>query len=166
MAAESFCRPVVRGSDYRVDYVPPAGGPQVAAYWLPMGKSHKMLPLERRDVNKINRADTNGILTGFLHADHGRGGGGGGGGGGLVVGLMFDNSEGTLNLQVSETEDFANPTSIAVASAQTTSMFDKIIPYNSATVVVRKGNSYRAAFGQSERSTVTPTVSCVGIVQA
>jgi hypothetical protein len=162
IAAESFCMPVVRGSDYRVDYVPTAGGPQVAAYWLPMGKSHKMLPLERRDVNKINRADTNGILTGFLHADHGRGGGGGG----LVVGLMFDNSEGTLNLQVSETEDFANPTSIAVASAQTTSMFDKIIPYNSATVVVRKGNSYRAAFGQSERSAVTPTVSWVGIVQA
>ncbi|SDF31914.1 MAC/Perforin domain-containing protein [Bradyrhizobium brasilense] len=148
IAAESFCMPVVKGSDFIVDFVPTYGNPLVEAYWIPIGASNKMLPLERREINKINVADTNGILFGYLNA-----------GGGS------DSAEGTLSLTVAENEDLKNPVTVTGTNVQYCERYNKFIPCNSVTAVVRKGTSYRAVF-KVDAAPVTAVVSWVGIVPA
>jgi hypothetical protein len=146
---ESFCMPVVKGNDFQIDYTPTYYTPKVTAYWIALGSSHKMLPLESRRPNEINAAETNGILIGYLYA-------------GRSAMPLFDNSEGTLNLFTSKTEDFKNQVLVTRTTAQYSDGVEKWIPYNSATAVVHKGTYYRAQFDQTPGSAVTATIRRFG----
>jgi hypothetical protein len=164
---ESFCMPVVEGNDFQVDYTPTAGNPTVTAYWIAMGASHKMLPMESRDLNKTNRAERNGIpidgiLFGYLQASRGEARNLSGG-----MPIFLDNSEAMLNLKVSDSEaSIDQGTIITRTTVQYTDMGDKLIPYNSATAVVRKGSYYKAEFVPVEGSVVGASIKWVGIVPA
>ena len=127
--AESFCMPVVRESDFQIDFTATNGAPTGEVYWIPMGASHRMQSLSHPVVNDINRAEMDSILTGYTYTD-----------GGVA----------SLNLEVSETEDFKTPIIINRTTVQ--NRRDRYVPYNSATAVVRKGTYFRASFAPDKGS--------------
>jgi hypothetical protein len=155
VAVESFCMPVVKGNDFQIDFVPTFGSPSVTVFWIPMGPSHRMLPLQPVTPNLGNQAQSHGILTAFLFC-------------------AADYSVGNLDIEVSDSPDFKSSTIITRTTVQLypvsarvllLSVSDKYVPYNSATALVRKGSWFRANWKTSV-GTVTPTVNWVGIVPA
>jgi MAC/Perforin domain-containing protein len=155
VAVESFCMPVVKGSDFQIDFVPTSNSPSVTVYWIPMGPSHRMRPVQFFSPNLGNQAQSNGILTAFLFC-------------------AADRSMGNLDIEVSDSPDFKSTTVITRTTVELypvsglplpLSMSDKYVPYNSASALVRKGTWFRANCATA-MGTVTPTVSWVGILPA
>jgi hypothetical protein len=132
--------PVVRGSDFKIDFTPTNNAPKCEVYWIPMGPSHHMLSLQHLEVNQINPSDTNGVLMGYAQTDNG---------------------VAWLNLEVSETEDFKAPIILNRTTVQ--NRRDRIVPYNSATAVVPKGAYFRASYASESGSPGKTCVSWVGI---
>jgi hypothetical protein len=152
VAVESFCMPVVKGSDFQIDFLPTCGSPSVTVSWIPMGPSHRMQPVQFLSPNLGNQAQSHGILTAFLCA--------------------ADFSVGSLDIEVSDSPDFKSTT---VVTRTTVELYpvgfpfplyqsDKYVPYNSASALVRKGTWFRANW--TKAGSVTPTLSWVGIVPA
>lgn len=58
----------MRGNDSRIDYEHPKTDPIATLFWIGMGSAWRMLPMQRREPNRINVAEGNGLLTGYLSA--------------------------------------------------------------------------------------------------
>jgi hypothetical protein len=126
---QSFCMAVPKGSDFQIDFTPTNGNPSCAVSWIPMGASNRMQPLSRPQVNQISKAETNGILTGYVETP-----------GGVA----------SLKIEVSETQDFKNPVILSRTTVQ--HRHDRYVPNNSATAVVRKGTWFRASLAWDDGS--------------
>jgi hypothetical protein len=158
ITTESFCMPLARGTRFAVNTQPTVGLPSVSAHFIPMGPSRKLLPPQAYGANEIDQARSHGILTGTVE-----------------VALPGEQSpldpksidvEGALSLQVAATADFANPTTIAQATAQIAQVFyDAIVPCNSASAFVHKGNWFRAGLARNDsEGSANATVYWTGIV--
>ena len=158
ISANSFCMPVPRGSDVMIIWVGEAGIPSTPAgkaYWIPMGDAYRLKPPIGFNVNEVNAAEEDGILLAVVNAnDVGE------------VGLEFPTSYGTLDLQVSGSSDFSDPVSRARAGAEMNTLADKLVPLNSATAMVRKGETFSAAFTQGDDSNAGAVLRWFGIVPA
>lgn len=151
---ESFCMPVARGTRFTVAAQPTFGIPNVWAHFIPMGPSRKLLPPQAYGANEIDQARAHGILTAYIEVKAGND-------------FPDSNVTGGLALQVAATADFANPATVAQASAQVAIGFsDTIVPFNAASAFVRKGSWFRAALAHNGGGSVTPTVHWTGIVPA
>ncbi len=154
IATESFCMPVVKGSEFRVSLTATAGNPNASAFWISLGPSYRLEAPAPYTVGTGNLAQTNGFLIGFVSAQS------------TPLSIIPDNGEGYLDLQTAQTPDFANATTVARATAQVSHLGDKLIPYNSATAVIAKGSWFRAMFKTASliSGTASPTVHWIGIV--
>lgn len=149
VATESFCMPVVKGSDFLIRLESSSGSIDGSVFWIPMGSSHRMLPLANYNANEVNQAKTHGILTSLIRQDE--------------QPVTFPNpATSTLYLQTAATESFTEANTLGVASAEFCPDADKWIEFNSATAVVGEGSWFKAAI--SSRVPCKAVVSWVGIV--
>jgi hypothetical protein len=163
VATESFCMPVVKGADFQIDLTNTSGSVSGLVFWIPMGLSHRMQPLDDLyKANQGNRASTHGILTGYLSQPDNPA---------WDIGIAkYPGGPSTLTLQTATTDDFANPTVLGQATVQYCTQVDLRIECNSATAVIAKGSWFKAAVDSVNLGAGLPawkaTIGWVGIVPA
>jgi MAC/Perforin domain len=154
----SFCMPVVKGSSFRIDLklkpLVDANAIAKSLFWIPMGPSHRLLPLDFYRPNETNQAHTHGVVTGYLSwpDDHSKSN-------------HHPTFPAVLTIQSALTQNFVNPSTVGFATVQGPPPEAAVVPYNTATAFIAKGCWFRASTA-SQSTGYSATVSWFGIVPA
>jgi len=132
VATASFCMPVVRGASFIIELTNTYGSIDGSVFWIPMGSSHRMLPLAFYHIDQVNQAKTHGILTGFVSQDNDQ-----------PYNPGNPPATSIVFLQTAAAEDFSNANFVGVATVEYCTGCDKRIQFNSTTAVIGKGSWFR-----------------------
>jgi hypothetical protein len=138
--AGSFCMPVPKGNDFKIDYVQTGGGFK-QAFWIPMGRLYRQMGLEPRGTNESYLAETDGMLFGYVAAN---------------------NATGSLSVQMAQSEELSNPEILSSGTALYKTDSDKLVPYAAVAAIIPAGQTYRAVCSEG----VSTQLSWVPIVVA